>query len=96
MTPEQRLIELEHKLRPQDIPAVHVIEMDAHTTKQDAKKVYEATHEIKPKDMFVYIQILPDYFMHKHADFCRANKKLFKKLLNDGLTIDEILKKYVE
>lgn len=93
----KQLNKIEHaiKVKTGDIPGMHVVFMDANTTKQQALEIYKDRNHTEPGDKFLFVQLLPDDFKHKAADFLWKNNKLYKKLINEGFTINEILTKYV-
>jgi hypothetical protein len=88
-------IESAIKSRLGEIPNVHVIFVKGYQTKQQALDEYKDKNHTDPGDIFYEVLIYPDYVRYEHTSFVTQNGKLVSQMMNEGFTLDEILKRYV-
>lgn len=78
-----------------DYPAWHTVFVDGYKTKQQALLEYQDKNHTDPGDDYFYVYVYPEYCRYEHTSFSKTNDKLMSKLMDEGFTMDEIFKKYV-
>lgn len=92
MNLEQKILELERVLIPDSIPRIYIF---SNETKQQAIERYEKENNIKVNpEWCVFIIVYPEYYKYDHIQFYYENESKIEQLYKQGLTLDQITKKY--